>query len=69
MDKKTFVEEKLSEVVSIATGWVDHLEYIEDGYDETVIIVCGNGYRYNVNVSADSESAIVYDVIKEIQRH
>ena len=69
MDKKQFVEGTLSDTISEACSWVDHLEYEGSRSFEYVIIVCENGHTYKVNVFADSKSAIISDVIKEVSKH
>lgn len=68
MEKKTFVKGTFSETISEACSWIDHLEY-DEGNEEIVTIVCRNGYTYKVNVTADSKTAIVSDVMREINRH
>ena len=66
-DKKSFVENHLSETVAIATPWVKRLEYQSE--KEIVVIVCNNDYTYRVNVACDNPAAIIYDVMQEVLRH
>ena len=67
MEKKQFVEGTMSDTVSEAVAWVNHLEYNEQM--EEVAIVCNNGHKYYVNVACDSKGAIIEDVMKEVMRH
>ncbi|MBR2881173.1 MAG: hypothetical protein IKB96_02265 [Prevotella sp.] len=67
--KKQFVEGIFSAAISEGFGYIDHLEYYETEYDEMVAIVCNNGHKYHVCVTADSKQAIMQDVIKEASRH
>lgn len=51
-------------------GW--SLEYFPECgplHEETVVIICKNGYQYYVNVDADSIVAMIADVCKELIRH
>ena len=66
-DKKSFVENQLSETVALATPWVKRIEY--DQMEEICTIVCNNDYTYHVNVACDSPAAIIYDVMQEVLRH
>lgn len=68
-EKKAFVEGTLSETMREACAWVNRLEYEVRLYEEFVTIVCQNDYTYLVCVTGDSKSAIISDVIKEINRH
>lgn len=67
MERKQFVETLLSDTISTAVSWIDHLEYDEDR--ELVAIVCDNGHGYYANVACDSNRAVVQDVMKEVVRH
>ena len=67
--KKQFVEGVFSTAMSEGFSYIDHLEYYETACDEYVDIVCNNGHKYCVCVTADSKQAIMQDVIKEASRH
>ena len=67
MERKQFVETLLSDTISTAVTWIDHLEYDEDR--ELVAIVCDNGHRYYANGACDSNRAVIQDVMKEVVRH
>lgn len=67
MERKQFVETLLSDTISTATPWIDHLEYDEN--NELVVIVCDNGHKYYANVACDSNKAVIEDVMKEVMRH
>jgi hypothetical protein len=67
MEKKLFVEQELSRILSIAKPNFVKCEYVKDDiYGEICRIHCENGYTYDVCIEANSLSAIVYDVFNKM---
>lgn len=67
MERKKFVEEKLSEILRISKPNLVKCEYLHDSFGEEICRVhCENSYTYDVCITANSLSAIVYDVFKQM---
>lgn len=78
MDMKTYWEkrkmfvEKLGELIAIAKPNLVRCEHIKvneddvDDQDEMVRVHCENGFYYDIDITADSEMAIISDVSKRI---
>ena len=71
--KARFVEIELSQMLNVATcGFVDYCDYLVQGQDECVIVklVYGEGHydTTTVNVTADSNWAILKDVTKAVAK-
>ena len=69
MDKEQFVAGPFTDAVRETRAGIDHLYYVQEGYDEFVYIVYDNGFERPVCVTMDSNAAIMLDVITEILRH
>lgn len=65
-DKKTFVEGVLTDCLRETREPVDYCAYYQDGGEEYISIVFENGQSMDVNVTADSNLAILYDVYKTL---
>lgn len=67
MDKRAdFVNNELSTCIAAAYSYIARVEWVDS---DTVDIVCNNGYRYHVCITADSESGILADVVNEARCH
>lgn len=67
MERKEFVEIELSRILRICKPNLVKCEYIQDPmYGELCKVHCENGYTYNICIEANSLSAIVYDVFKQM---
>ena len=63
MEKKAFVEGSFSRMlVEMSGGDIVSVEYQEEGYEEFVHVVYGNGYRKRACVTGDSLRGILEDV-------
>lgn len=66
-DKPAFVEKYLKPlVVALQIGIANVVYRKSDKYDEIVTLIYENGYTTDVNVTADSLSAIVRDVMTRL---
>ena len=61
--KKEFVE-VFSESLKIADPYIENVEFIKINKEDHVCVTMKNGYKYNINVEADSYWAIINDVTK-----
>lgn len=64
-DKKEFVEKYLQPMIKAADSTVKAVTYHKNG-DEMVAIEYIGGVSFCINVTADSKTAIVKDVLKRI---
>lgn len=63
MDKKSFVENELAQLLKAADPRIIDVSYgIKGDNDETVYVTMENGYGYEINVGADGPMAIASDV-------
>ena len=67
MEDKKKICEMLLPVLKETRGFKDlmYLEYKQEGSDEIVVATYYNGYQKVANVTADSEVAMIIDVIKQ----
>ena len=65
-DKKTFVEGVLTDCLRETREQVDYCAYYRDGGEEYITIVFENGQSTDVNVTASSNLAMLYDVCKAL---
>lgn len=65
MNKKEFVNE-FGKLLNIAKSNLVSCELIEDKIGEIVIVTCGNGHKYRVNVTGNGLAAIMCDVLKAV---
>ena len=67
-EKKAFVENELQACLKAAYPEIDWLEYEHDEKtgQEFVHVHYLNGVRYSANVTIDSLSAIIKDVLKQV---
>ena len=61
--KKIEVVRKLEDLLKGCCGELKHLEYKKKDGDETVDIICKNGYTYSVDVTADSYTTMIKEVM------
>ena len=61
--KKMETIRKLEDLLKGCCGELKHLEYTKKDGDETVNIICKNGYTYSVDVTADSYTTMIKEVV------
>ena len=67
MAKKAFVDGSLARMLGeMSGGDIVSVEYQEEGYEEFVHVVYGNGYQKRACVTGDSLRGILEDVIDAI---
>ena len=67
MEDKKKICEMLVPVLQETRGFKDliSLKYEQEGSDEIVVATYYNGYQKMANVTADSETAMIIDIIKQ----
>jgi hypothetical protein len=66
MSKTEFVI-NLGKLLRMALPHLIDCQYQNTEYGEYVYVICENGHQYKVDVTANSLSAIAYDVFKEMR--
>ena len=67
MENKYEITKKLEELLKLCRLSVASAEYVQEGYDEYVIVTHENGYKRKVCVTCDSGKAMIMDVVKEVR--
>lgn len=70
IDREQFISGPLTDVLRATRAGIDYLYFDPAGrYGATAVIVYDNGYEREVNIEADSNLAIIEDVVSEVLRH
>ena len=64
--KKMEIIRKLEDLLEGCCGELKHLVYTKKDGDETVDIICKNGYAYTVDVTADSYTTMIKEVVSVV---
>lgn len=64
MENKYEIAKKLEELMKLCRMSIDNLEYIEDEYDEYVIVTYNHGWKRKIRVTGDSGRGMILDVVE-----